>query len=326
MTLLTDAEDIELDVPPVPKLFKHHVLFSYAGEDEDYVEAVRRALPKKVDVFDYKKNTIWGRKLAKELERLYTYEAPFCVLFISKDYLASPWTREELAIVSRVEESKPGYMLPFIIDGTTVPEIEGIARLDKTLARTPEELAERLVAKIREPPPKPWWFYVSTEVKVAVAAVLLALILFARPAVDYFRPSRTSILSVSESAQSITAHLVNRGPKSATVVGQRLVFGALPIEDTAMRLDKSESATIAPGRRDLKLIALQVLTRCGADGMRPKKDQIEPLLDQQPVTLIIDIRESDDAPGHSTRRSVTFPAARLKSLVGKWVSGRETPC
>ena len=206
-------------LPPLPKRFSHHVLFSYASADAEYVRAVHDALPEEVDAFDYAEGGMWGENLVKGLEHRYKNLAPFCVVFISQAYLASPWTKKELGIVQRVAKQKPGYMLPVVLDGTIVPEIEGTVWLDRTL--TPEQLAARLVAKIQEPPPKPWWFYVSTGVKIAVAAVLLAAILFARPAINYFRPSRTSIQSVDANAQAITAHVVNSGPKSATIVGQR---------------------------------------------------------------------------------------------------------
>lgn len=314
---------------PLPKRFRHHVLFSYASADKEYVRAVHAALPdaafpEKVDAFDYAEDGMWGEQLVKGIERRYKNEAPFCVVFISNAYLASPWTTKELAIVSRVAKRKPGYMLPVLLDGTTVPEIEGIVWLDKTL--TPEQLAARLVAKIRQPPPKPWWFYISTEVKVAVAAVLLALILFSRQAVNHFLPSNTEVTSVVEVKEDITAHVVNSGPKSATMVGQRLKFGALPIEDTELRLDKPASATIAPGEHDVKLIALALETKCDAEGIRPDKYEVEKLLDQQSVTLEIDIRESDDAPGQSTRQIVTFPAARLKPFVIKGVAGNANTC
>jgi len=269
---------------------------------------------------------MWGETLVKGLERRYRNLAPFCVVFISQAYLASPWTKQELGIVQRVAKRKPGYMLPVVLDGTIVPEIEGIVWLDKTL--TPEQLAARLVAKIQEPPPKPWWFYVSTELKIAIGAVLLALILFAPQAVKYFRPSDTSIQSWPHvSAQGLTVHIVNSGPKSATLVGQRLKFGALPLEDTALRLDKSASATIAPGGGDVKLITRELLTRCNADGIRPKKDTVVPLLGQQPVILEIDVRESNDAPDQPTRHSVKFPAVRLTPLVlGKAVSDYDSDC
>ena len=311
-------------IPPLPKRFRHHVLFSYASADAEYVRAVRAALPKEVDAFDYAEGGMWGEKLVKGLERRYKNLAPFCVVFISQAYLASPWTTKELAIVQRVAKRKPGYMLPVVLDGTIVPEIEGIVWLDKTL--TPEQLAERLVARIQEPPPKPWWFYVSTEVKVAAAAALLATILFAPQLINHFRPSQTEVKSVQANAQAITAHVVNSGPKSATLVGQRLRFGALPIEDAELRLDKAVSATIAPGERDVKLTALELLPKCGADGHRPNKFEIEPLLDQQTITLEVDVQESDDAPGRPSRRVATIPAARLKPFVGKRVPARVPSC
>ena len=323
MVLLVPGEQVTT-LPPLPKRFRHHVVFSYASKDADYVRAVHAALPEEVDAFDYAEGGMWGEELVKGLEHRYKNDAPFCVVFISQAYLARPWTKKELAIVQRVAKGKPGYMVPVVLDGTVVPEIEGIVWLDKTL--TPEELAERLVDKIRQPPPKPWWFYISTEVKIAFAAVLLALILFARPAINYFRPSETNVKSADANEQAVIAHLLNSGPKSATIVGQRLKFGALPIEDAELRLAKSESATIAPGERDVKLIALELLTKCNAEGIRPNNDMVEPLLDRQSITLEVDIRESDDAPGHATPRTLQFPAARLKPLVRKLVSGRDTPC
>jgi hypothetical protein len=281
-------------------------------------------LPEEVKVFDYAEEGIWGEELVKALEHRYKNEAPFCVVFISEAYLKSPWTTKELAIVRRVAKRKPGYMLPVLLDGTKVPELEKIAWLDKTLS--PEQLAARIVAKIREPPPRPWWFYVSTEVKVAIAAALLALIISAGPIVNHFLPSRTSLESADAKAETIIAHIANNGPKNSTLIGQRLKFGALPIEDTELRLDKPASATIAPGEHDVKLIMLNLQTKCNADGFYPNKYKVEALLDQQPVTLEIDVRESDDAPGKSRRRFVTLPAARFKPLVRKWVSGRDARC
>jgi hypothetical protein len=133
-------------------------------------------------------------------------------------------------------------------------------------------------------------------------------------------------MSAAATTETIIAHIANDGPKSSTLVGQRLKFGALPIEDTELRLDKPASATIAPGEHDVKLIAPALVTKCGADRIRPNHDKVEALLDQQPVTLEIDIRESNDAPGQSWRRTATFPAAHLKPLVRKWVSSRDAPC
>jgi hypothetical protein len=311
-------------LPPLPKRFRHHVMLSYASTDAPYVHAVRDALREKgVKVFDYADGMMVGEELEKGLEDHYTNDAPFCVVFLSPAYLKSTYTKQELAIVQRVATRKTGYMLP-VIDGTIVPEIEKIVWLDKRTL-TAEELARRLFTRICQPPRKPWWFY-STELQIASAAVLLALILFARPAINHFRPSKTAIRSVNANEQAIVVHVENSGPKSATIVGQRLKFGALPIENAELRLDKSQSATILPGEHDVTLISRELLTKCGDEGIRPNKWTVEPLLLQQPVTLQIDIHESNDAPGHSTPRMGTIPAARLKPLVRKLVSGRDSPC
>jgi hypothetical protein len=313
-------------LPPPPKRFKYHVLFSYASADKEYVGAVRAALPKEVKVFDYAMDdsVIWGEDLAKELEHRYKNEAPFCVVFISETYLKKPWTNKELVIVQRVGKGKPGYMLPVLFDGIKVPAIENIAWLENTLPA--KKLAARIVAKIREPPRKPWWFYVSTEVKVAIASVPFVLIVAARVAYLLIWPSRTSLKSADANGEIIIAHVKNDGPKSATLVGQRLKFGTLPIQDTELRLAKSESATIAPGEHDVKLTTFELLTKCGPDEIMPGRGKVEPLLDQQPITLEIDIRESNDAPGQSRRRIAKFPAAHLKPTFVEGVSTYDTPC
>ena len=305
--------------PPLPKRFKYHVLFSYASEDHPYVKAVEEALPEEVKVFNYEKGEMWGEELAKGIEHRYKNTAPFCVVFISKAYLDSHWTTKELGIVSRVAKGKPGYMLPVVVDGTVVPEIEKIVWLDEKLSE--QQVAERIVAKIQEPPPKPWWFYLSMQAKVAIAAVVLALVVFAPTIIDLFRPSRSEVAHVA-TTDAITATIVNRGPKRATIVGQRLKFGALPIVDTKLRLDPPASATIGPGENKVKLIALTLDPKC-IDGHLPNNAEIEPLLDHRRITLEIDIRESDDAPGQWLRQIVKIPAENLKSFVRKLVANNE---
>src|SRR6266852_6721477 len=95
-------------LPPLPKRFRFHVLFSYASADKEYVQAVRSALPKEIKVFDYAKadGVIWGREIAKALEHRYMNDAPFCVVFISEAYLKSPFTNQEFAVVRRVAKKK----------------------------------------------------------------------------------------------------------------------------------------------------------------------------------------------------------------------------
>lgn len=318
-------------IPAPPGRFKYHVLLSYSSKDASYVHAVREALlQEKVKVFDYAEERFLGESLNKGIERRYKNEALFCAVFISEEYLdvSSTWTKKEFAIVLRVAKQKPGYMLPLLLGVKAPDEIEDIAWLDvgyeQSRKISPVDLAASIVTKILDPPPKQWWFYVSWQVKLAIAAALFALILFARPIIDHFRPSRTSVLFTGATEQAITVHVANTGPNNATIVGQRLKFGGLPIEDSELRIDKS-SATIAPGGRDVRLTVLTLQPRCTAGGHRLDSAEIVPLLDTQNVILEVNVQESDDAPGHPSIRPATIPGARLKPFVGKWVPGNVDP-
>jgi|SRR5690349_4183548 len=145
--------------------------------------------------------------------------------------------------------------------------------------------------------------------------------------VNLCRPSRTSVDGARANEQAITARIVNTGPKSSTLVGQRLKFGKLPVEDAALWLDNGMSATIKPFEgRDVRMTAFGLMPKCGADGRYLSKFEIEPLLGPQIITLEVDVRESDDAPGRPSRRVVAIPAARLKPFVGKKVPSRVRPC
>lgn len=308
--------------PPLPKLrrFSFHAAFSYSSspEDADYVSRVTAALPKEIKVYNYKTSesmiTVAGHDLEKTLKHIYEYEAMFVFAFISKAYADSRYTQIEWEAANRATDRKPGYLIPVHREDTEM-SVSGIW-LDGTLPA--EKLAELIDRTIRRPPPVPWWFYLSKQVKVAVAVLLLAVIL-------WFWPSRTTLKSADANAAGVIAHVVNIGPKTCTLVGQRLKFGSLPIEDVELR-PTSGSPTIFPGEHDIKLFTNELLTKCGADGFLPTKHKIKPLLGNQPVTLEIDIRESDDAPGKSRQKSVVFPAAHLKPLVERLVSGRESPC
>jgi hypothetical protein len=314
--------------PPPPRLkrFAVHAAFSYAKEDADYVRRVGDALPKGIKVHDYKTRDgilkVVGLDLKKTLKHIYQYEAMFVFAFISKAYAESEYAQIEWEAAKRAAKHKRGYLIPVRLEETDM--VISQTWLDGTLPAA--QVADLIEGAIRRPPPAEWWFYLSTQVKVAAAAALLTLVLSAYPIYLWLWPSRTWLKSADANVDGIIAHVVNDGPKSATIVGKRLKFGSLPIEDSELRLDKSESPTIAHGERDVKLITMALATKCGADGFLVNKRKVEPLLGQQPITLEIDIRESDDTPGKSRRRIVTFPAARLKPLVRRLVLGYETLC
>ena len=310
---------------PPPKLlrrFDYHAALSYSSKDESKVRPVSDALQRKgIKVYDYQTDEslakVVGYDLKKTLTHIYEKEAMFVVAFISADYSKSEFTRIEREAAERAAKHKRGYLIRVLFEETPEPDIW----LNGTLP--PERLAGLIENTIRRPPPKPWWFYVSMEMKVAAAAVLLAMIIFARPIINHFLPSRTSVASFDASTEAITAHLKNAGPKSATITGQRLTFGALPIENAELSLDTSESATIAPGERDVKLTVKMLDTKCDTAHYRPNNDRIVALLGDRKVTRVVDVQESNGAIGHP---SATIPATRLTPFIRKWVPSHVPPC
>lgn len=306
--------------PRLPRLkrFSYHAAFSYFHDDAEYVDGVRAALAKKIKVYDYKTDESFtkfaGLELEQTLQHIYEFEAMFVFAFISKAYFKNKNPLIEWEAATRASARKPRYLIPVRRED---PEREiSTIWLNGTLPA--EKLADLIDGTIRHPPPAPWWFYWSRGAKVAAAVLLLAVGL-------WFWPSRTSLKSADANAEGIIAHVVNVGPKTCTLVGQRLKFGSVPIEDVELRL-KSGSPTIFPGEHDVTLNTFELVTKCGADGFLLTKREVEPLLGNQPVTLEIDIRESDDAPGKWRRKSVTFPAAHLKPLVERLVFGYDTLC
>jgi len=87
-----------------------------------------------------------------------------------------------------------------------------------------------------------------------------------------------------------------------------------------------ESTRIWPGEHSVTLTLTAIVPKCGADDHRLNNDAVAALLDRHDVTLEIDVRESDDAPGRLRTRKETIPAASLEPFIRKWVPHSVPPC
>lgn len=130
----------------------YDVALSFAGEDRTYVETVASILKTRgVRVFydDYEKVDLWGKDLYEHLAAVYSSQARFTVMFISKHYAAKVWTRHERrSAQARALSENREYILPARFDDTEVegllPTI-GYVDLRRT---TPEQLADLIVGKL----------------------------------------------------------------------------------------------------------------------------------------------------------------------------------
>jgi hypothetical protein len=78
--------------------YKYEIALSFAGEDRKYAEELANALiSRKIKVFydKYEKSSLVGKNLYTYLSNLYTNEARFCVMLISKYYAKKLWTNHE---------------------------------------------------------------------------------------------------------------------------------------------------------------------------------------------------------------------------------------
>ena len=81
------------------KDYEYDVAISYASEDGSQAESLAAVLRNRgVHVFydKYEKAILWGKDLYTSLSDLYQNKSRFCILFLSKHYVAKLWTKHEL--------------------------------------------------------------------------------------------------------------------------------------------------------------------------------------------------------------------------------------
>lgn len=107
--------------------YEYDFTLSFAGEDRRVVEVVRDVLV----AYDLKvfydfdeQHELLGKDLAEHLAYVYQHGARFCVLFLSKAYVAKAWCRwERRAAIARALESEQEYVLPYYLEDCDVPSL-----------------------------------------------------------------------------------------------------------------------------------------------------------------------------------------------------------
>ena len=130
----------------------YDVVFSFAGEDRPYVEAVAAALRRHgVRVFydGYEEAALWGKDLAEHLDVIYRRAGTYCVLFISRDYAARMWTRHERrSAYARALKQDSEYILPARFDATELPGLRSTVGYVSLRDRKPAALARLIRQKL----------------------------------------------------------------------------------------------------------------------------------------------------------------------------------
>jgi hypothetical protein len=147
-------------VDPRPSTARaYQVALSYASEDGEYVDAVARALHRAgVDFFydKYKVVDLWGTDLYEHLDRVYSKDADYTVMFVSQHYATKVWTNHERkSAQARAFEERRDYILPARFDDTELPGLPKTIFCMDLRQKGPEELAELIIRKIGHTPLHP---------------------------------------------------------------------------------------------------------------------------------------------------------------------------
>ena len=155
--LMGRVRGIELVLEPIPENIRQNVYFapsirlsrmteadipydvaiSYAGEDIHIAESLAGALKSasfKVFFDRFETSSLWGKDLYQHLHEIYSRQARFCIVLISRNYVAEQkkWTRHELKAAQERQLVTLGeYILPLRLDDASLPGLpQTIAYLD----------------------------------------------------------------------------------------------------------------------------------------------------------------------------------------------------
>lgn len=137
---------------------KYDVALSFAGEDREYVEATANILRGHgVRVFydKYEEAQLWGKNLYTHLSDIYSNQAIYTIIFVSKHYGAKLWTNHEReSAQARAFHENREYLLPARFDDTPIPGILNTIGYVDLRGKTPEELSRIVEQKLRDNPAK----------------------------------------------------------------------------------------------------------------------------------------------------------------------------
>ena len=125
---------------------------SYAGEDKDHVLPIATLLKTfgaRIFLDTDLQAELWGTNLVDRLYSVYSTEARYCLVFVSKSYVSKMWTNHERQAAQdrALHQRDTEYLLPIRIDPVTLPGMpSAVAYLDISLG--PQRIAQLFMRKL----------------------------------------------------------------------------------------------------------------------------------------------------------------------------------
>lgn len=112
-----------------PQKFKYDLAISFAGEQRHLAEEFARRLDAAgYSIFydEYRRADLWGHSLSKSLKQAYAFDARYCLILLSREYIEKPWTEfERQNAISRFISQRGAYVLCLKIDEVELPGFPG---------------------------------------------------------------------------------------------------------------------------------------------------------------------------------------------------------
>jgi hypothetical protein len=134
--------------------YKYDVSFSFAEEDNAFVQEVANHLKRRNPNYYYYKEDLvrnWGKDLGRSLSSIYRKQSRLCVVFVSADYRDKVWTNFEFTKAKeKAKRNLIEYILPFKLDNTDLPDISADTTYLSRKELNAEALADAICRKIEE--------------------------------------------------------------------------------------------------------------------------------------------------------------------------------
>ncbi len=137
--------------------YEYDITISFAGEDRPHAEALALAcISRKIRVFydKFEAHNLWGKDLIEYLYEVYGKQARYCIILVSKNYVATGkgWPRHERKSAQEREfREESEYILPIRLDDTPVPGLPETVGYIRFNDYTIDGLADLVLKKLGYP-------------------------------------------------------------------------------------------------------------------------------------------------------------------------------
>lgn len=134
---------------------KFDLAISFAGEDRSIALEIANVLSASgYNIFydDFFKADLWGSELPVKLGEIYSNQARYCLMIISKYYIEKMWTNHERKFaIQNMVNGNADYILPLKIDNSTVPGFPSTIGYISLSSISINEICSLLTSKIGNP-------------------------------------------------------------------------------------------------------------------------------------------------------------------------------